>query len=345
MTKIALITGITGQDGSYLAELLLQKNYIVHGLVRRISTQNNTVKIQHILEHSNLHLHHGDVMDGMAMTRILNSINDSYEDYEQFEIYNLAAQSHVQDSINVPEFTAYCNGSSLIYLLEWITHHKNKNKIRLYQASTSELYGKVQEWPQNENTPFYPRSPYGVAKLYAFWIVKNYRESYNIFAINGILFNHESPRRGDDFITRKITLGLKDILNGNKDIIEFGNLNSIRDWGHAKDFVYGMWLMMQHNEPRDWVLATGETHTVREFISYAFGLKNITIKWIGEGINEVGIDASTNKILVRINPKYFRPAEVDKLCGNSSDIQNILGWKIKYSFQDLVCDMVNNDCK
>jgi GDPmannose 4,6-dehydratase len=344
--RIAFITGITGQDGSYLAELLLEKEYIVHGLIRRISTQNNTIKIQHILDHPNLILHHGDVMDGMAITRILNTIEDSHPNFERFEIYNLAAQSHVQDSINVPEFTAHCNGNSLIYLLEWIAHNKkNRSKIRLYQASTSELFGKVQEWPQNERTPFYPRSPYGVAKLYAFWIVKNYRESYNIFVINGILFNHESPRRGHDFITRKITLGLHDILNGTKDCIEIGNLNAIRDWGHAKDFVYGMWLMMQYSEPRDWVLATGETHTVREFISKAFSLRNISLVWKNEGINEIGVDQNTEKTLIKINPKYFRPAEVDKLCGDSSDIINLLKWEKKYTFENIVKDMVDNDCQ
>lgn len=343
MSLVAFVTGITGQDGSYLAELLLEKNYIVHGLVRRTSNHSNTEKINHLLSHPNLHIHHGDVMDGMALHRILHTIANS--PFTRLEIYNLAAQSHVQDSINVPEFTAHCNGTSLLYILEWIRHHPRMRDIYFYQAATSELYGKVQEWPQSETTPFYPRSPYAVAKLYAYWIVKNYRESYGLYAVNGILFNHESPRRGTDFITRKITLGLANILSGTQDVLEVGNLDAIRDWGHAKDYVRGMWHILQYPEPREWVLATGETHTVRQFIEKAFSYKGITLIWKGTGVHEVGCDAHTGRIYIRINPAYFRPAEVDKLCGNSKDAKHYLGWTLQYTFDSLVKEMVDEDVK
>ena len=251
--------------------------------------------------------------------------------------------SHVPQSFDAPEYTASCNGLALLYILDWIKVSSYKDKIRFYQASTSELYGKVQEWPQSERTPFYPRSPYGVAKLYAFWIVKNYRESYGIFAANGILFNHESPRRGEDFITRKITIGIADILLGKKEYLEVGNLDAKRDWGHAKDFVEGMWRMLQHDEARDWVLATGKEYSVRECITVAFSLRDIKIVWEGEGICEGGRDAETGVVRVRVNAVHFRPAEVEKLLGDPTDAKTILGWEPKYEFKEIIDEMLRHD--
>lgn len=339
--KVAFITGITGQDGSYLTELLLHKGYIVHGLIRRCSTHSNTLKIKHMLTNKRLILHYGDVLDATGIQRILSSITNN--EFKQLEIYNLAALSHVPQSFDAPEYTAMCNGISLLHMLDWIRNHPQKDKIRFYQASTSELYGKVQEWPQTETTPFYPRSPYGVAKLYAFWIVKNYRESYGIFAINGILFNHESPRRGEDFVTRKITLGVAGILLGKKEVLEIGNLEAKRDWGHAKDFVEGMWRMIQHNEARDWVLATGKEYSVRECIEYAFKLQDIQIEWQGEGDKEIGIDKATGITRVKVNPIYYRPAEVDKLLGDPKDAKEILGWNPHYTFESIIQEMLEFD--
>ena len=341
MSRVAFITGITGQDGSYLSELLLHKGYKVHGLIRRSSTHTNTTHIKHLLTNTNLTLHYGDILDSTGIHRILSSL--TMNEFEILEIYNLAALSHVSQSFDAPEYTGMCNGISLVYILDWIRNSDYKEKIRFYQASTSELYGKVQEWPQTEKTPFYPRSPYGVAKLYAFWIVKNYRESYNIFAVNGILFNHESPRRGHDFITRKITLGISSILLNEKEYIEVGNLDAKRDWGHAKDFVEGMWLMLQHNEARDWVLASGKEYSVRNFIEYAFKLKDIIIRWEGSGDNEIGVDSVTGKVRIKVNPIFYRPSEVEKLLGDPTDAKTILKWEPKYSFQTLIEEMLNYD--
>lgn len=339
--KLAFVTGMTGQDGSYLTELLLHKGYKVHGLIRRCSTHSNTIKIKHLLHNPNIHLHYGDVLDSTGIQRILNSITS--EPFESLEIYNLAALSHVPQSFDAPEYTAMCNGISLLYILDWIRNNPLKEKIRFYQASTSELYGKVTEWPQSETTPFYPRSPYGVAKLYAYWIVKNYRESYGIYAINGILFNHESPRRGEDFITRKITLGVASILVGKKEYIEVGNLEAKRDWGHAKDFVEGMWLMLQHPESRDWVLATGKEYSVRECVEYAFRCKDIHLEWRGSGDSEIGVDKATGMVRVKVNPIFYRPAEVDKLLGNPKDAKEILGWNPSYTFQTIIEEMLEFD--
>jgi GDPmannose 4,6-dehydratase len=341
MIRIAFITGITGQDGSYLAELLLHKQYIVHGLVRRSSTHNNTIKIKHLLTNKNLIIHYGDIIDNSCIYSILSKI--VIASYDIFEIYNLAAISNVPQSFDMPQYTASCNGTSLLHILDWIKSYDYKDKVRFYQASTSELYGKVQECPQNEKTPFYPRSPYGVAKLYAFWIVKNYRESYGIFAVNGILFNHESPRRGEDFVTRKITLGVANILLGKKDFIEVGNLHAKRDWGHAKDFVEGMWRMLQHEEARDWVLASEKEYSVKECIILAFKLKDIYIEWEGSGVNEVGRDKETGIIRVKVNPMLFRPAEVESLLGDATDARTILNWNPQYKFENIIEEMLEYD--
>lgn len=338
---IAFITGITGQDGSYLTELLLHKGYTVHGLIRRCSTHSNTLKIKHLLKHPKLTLHYGDVLDSTGIQRILSSI--TVEPFDRLEIYNLAALSHVPQSFDAPEYTAMCNGISLLHMLDWIRNHSQKEKIRFYQASTSELYGKVTEWPQSETTPFYPRSPYGVAKLYAFWIVKNYRESYGIYAVNGILFNHESPRRGEDFITRKITLGIANILVGKKECLEVGNLEAKRDWGHAKDFVEGMWRMMQIEEAQDWVLATGKEYSVRQCIEYAFKCKDIFIDWKGQGDSEIGVDRATGIPRVKVNPIFYRPAEVDKLLGNPQKAKDLLGWTPTYTFENIIEEMLEYD--
>lgn len=341
--KIALVTGVTGQDGSYLVELLLDKGYKVHGIIRR-SSSYNTKRIEHIFNNSNLKLHYGDLTDGSCLYKIISQIKESHPNLDRIEVYNLGAQSHVKVSFELPEYTAESTGLGTLKLLEAIRSNNLENITRFYQASTSELYGLVQEVPQNENTPFYPRSPYGVSKLYAYWIVKNYREAYNIFACNGILFNHESPRRGHTFVTRKITIGLSKILRGECDRLVMGNLDSKRDWGYAGDYVLGMWLMLQQEKPIDLVLATGEMHTVREFIEKAFALKGFNIKWKGKGVDEIGYDEDTNRELIFIDPKYYRPTEVDQLLGDSSKAKEILDWKPKTSFDELIKLMVDSDC-
>jgi GDPmannose 4,6-dehydratase len=342
--KIALITGITGQDGSYLADLLLKKKYKVWGIIRR-SSDINTGRIDHIYNNKNLILKYGDMTDSSNLLHILYEIKELYKNFEILEIYNLAAMSHVKVSFEMPEYTANVDGIGVLRLLETIRSSGLINKCRFYQASTSELFGLVQETPQSEKTPFYPRSPYGVAKLYGYWITKNYRESYNMFACNGILFNHESPRRGPTFVTRKITRGLNMILKGESDCLIMGNLDAKRDWGHAKDYVEGMWRILQTDKADDYVLSTNEFHSVREFIEKAFALKGFNIKWKGTGVNEVGYDVNTGKELIFVSEKYFRPAEVQELLGDSSKVRNELGWNPKYSFDDLVKEMVEMDCK
>lgn len=340
--KVAFITGITGQDGSYLAELLLEKGYMVHGLIRRASTIN-TQRIENIFNNKNLKLHYGDVTDGTCLFMILSFIKDKYPEMDRLEVYNLAAQSHVKVSFEMPEYTADVDAFGTLKLLEAIRSNNLQNVARFYQASTSELYGKVHEVPQSETTPFHPRSPYGVAKLYAYWIVKNYREAYDMFACNGILFNHEGPRRGHNFVTRKITIGLSKICKGEEDKLVMGNIDSLRDWGSAKDYVEGMWLILQADKPDDFVLATGEMHYVREFIELAFSIKGFDIKWKGIGVNEIGYDSKTGRELIFIDPKYFRPAEVEQLLGDSTKAQKVLGWKPKTTFQELVKEMVEHD--
>ena len=342
--KVALVTGITGQDGSYLAELLLEKNYHVWGIIRR-SSNINTQRIDHLYNNSNLTLKYGDMTDSSNLLHIIYEINTAYPDLERLEVYNLAAMSHVKVSFEMPEYTADVDGVGVLRLLEAIRSSGIQDKCRFYQASTSELYGLVQEVPQSETTPFYPRSPYGVAKLYGYWITKNYRESYNMFACNGILFNHESPRRGITFVTRKITRGLNMILKGETDRLVMGNIDAKRDWGHAKDYVEGMWRMLQSDEPKDYVLSTNEFHSVREFIEKAFALKGFDIKWKGEGLNEIGYDKNTNKELIFISEKYFRPAEVEELLGDSTKAREELGWKCQCTFDQLVKEMVDADCE
>ena len=342
--KIAFITGITGQDGSYLSELLLEKGYIVHGLIRRASIINTT-RIDHIFTNKKLKLHYGDMTDGASLYKIINDIKNLYPNMDRLEIYNLAAQSHVKISFEMPEYTADTDAFGTLKLLEAVINNNLKDITRFYQASTSELYGLVQEVPQKETTPFYPRSPYGVAKLYAYWIVKNYRESYGIFACNGILFNHEGERRGHNFVTRKITLGLNKILKGQTDRLVMGNLDSLRDWGSAKDYVEGMWRILQHDTPEDFVLASGEMHSIKEFIEEAFRLKGFEIKWKGCSVDEIGYDEKTGRELIFVDPKYFRPAEVSQLLGDSTKAKTLLGWTPKTTFKDLVREMVEYDCK
>jgi len=329
MSKVALITGITGQDGSYLAELLLEKEYEVHGIVRRASLIN-THRIDHIYEQ--IHLHYGDLTDAMSVTNLI-------KDVEPDEIYNLGAQSHVKVSFEIPEYTAQVDGLGTLRVLEAVRLLGMEKKTRVYQASTSELYGEVQETPQTETTPFYPRSPYGVAKLYGYWIVKNYRESYGMHCSSGILFNHESPRRGETFVTRKITRGLSRISVGEQDCLYLGNLNAKRDWGHAKDYVEAMWLMLQQDEPDDYVIATGEQYSVRDFVEAAAPLFGFNIEWMGEGLDEIGIDKTTKRTIVAVNEKYFRPAEVESLLGDATKAKEKLGWEPKTSFKQLVEDM------
>jgi GDPmannose 4,6-dehydratase len=341
MSKVAFITGITGQDGSYLAELLLEKEYTVYGLLRR-SSSINTFRIDHIF--NKLKLRYGDMTDSTCLISILANIKTEQPDMDRLEIYNLAAQSHVKVSFEMPEYTADTDAFGTLKILEAIRINKLEKIARFYQASTSELYGLVQEVPQKETTPFYPRSPYGVAKLYAFWIVKNYRESYGLFASNGILFNHESERRGHNFVTRKITIGLGKILKGETDRLVMGNIDSQRDWGHAKDYVEGMWRILQHDSADDFVLSTGEMHSVRKFIEKAFELKGIHLGWKGEGVNEIGYDTNSGKEYVFIDAKYFRPAEVELLIGDSTKARTILGWVPEIRFDDLVEKMVENDC-
>lgn len=341
MTKIAFITGITGQDGSYLAELLLEKQYIVWGILRR-SSNINTCRIDHIFDQ--LNLRYGDLTDQVTITNILNEIKNTYLDIERLEVYNLGAMSHVKISFEMPLYTGDVDAMGTLRLLESIRNCGISNeKIRFYQASTSEMYGKVVEKPQTENTPFYPRSPYGVAKLYSYWITKNYRESYNMYACSGILFNHESPRRGHNFVTRKITLALGNILNNKQDKLVLGNLDALRDWGHAKDYVKGMWLILQQNEPKDYILSTNEYHCVREFVEKAFKLRGFSIKWKGTGLNEIGYDEITGRELIFVSEKYFRPAEVDELLGDSTLARNELGWNPEITFDELVSDMVESD--
>ena len=341
--KVALITGITGQDGSYLAELLLEKEYIVYGIIRR-SSSINTYRIDHIFSNKNLVLKYGDLSDGTCLLEILYEIKSKYPNMERLEIYNLGAMSHVKVSFEIPEYTADIDGVGTLRLLNAIRSSGLEDKTRFYQASTSELYGKVMEVPQTEKTPFYPRSPYGVAKLYGFWITKNYRESYNMFACSSILFNHESPRRAHNFVTRKITIGLGKILKGETDRLILGNLNAKRDWGHAKDYVYGIWLTMQKDYPEDYVLSTNEFHSVREFVEKAFALRGFDIAWKGTGLDEIGYDTKSGRELIFVSEKYFRPAEVEELLGDSTKARTELGWTPVCTFDQLVQEMVNADC-
>ena len=327
--KIALITGITGQDGSYLAELLLEKGYEVHGIVRR-SSLINTHRIDHIYDRINLH--YGDLTDSTNLVRVIQIVKPD-------EIYNLGAQSHVKVSFETPEYTGQVDALGTLRVLEAVRLLGMEKKVRIYQASTSELFGLVQEIPQKETTPFYPRSPYGCAKIYGYWVTKNYRESYGMYACTGILFNHESPRRGETFVTRKITRALSRISTGEQQVLELGNLNAKRDWGHAKDFVEAMWLMLQQDEPDDFVIATGVQYSVREFVEESAPYFGMNIEWSGEGLNEVGIDKNTGKTVIRVNPKYFRPAEVETLLGDATKAKEKLGWEPRTSFKQLVEDM------
>ena len=327
--SVALITGITGQDGSYLAELLLEKGYEVHGIIRR-SSLINTDRIDHIYDRINLH--YGDLTDSTNIVRVIQSVKPD-------EIYNLGAQSHVKVSFEIPEYTGQVDALGTLRILEAVCLLGMQDRVRIYQASTSELYGLVQEIPQKETTPFYPRSPYGVAKLYGYWIVKNYRESYGLHASSGILFNHESPRRGETFVTRKITRGLSRISTGQQDVLSLGNLDARRDWGHAKDFVEAMWLMLQQDQPDDYVIATGEQYSVREFVEAAAPYFGMNIVWEGEGLDEVGIDKTTGRKVIEVNPKHFLPAEVETLLGDASKAKEKLGWEPKTSFKQLVEDM------
>jgi GDPmannose 4,6-dehydratase len=340
--KVALITGVTGQDGAHLARLLLQNDYVVHGIKRR-SSSFNTGRVDDLYADPHEHetrffMHYGDLTDATNLIRLI-------QEHQPSEIYNLAAQSHVQVSFETPEYTANADALGTLRLLEAIRILGLKDKVRFYQASTSELYGKVQERPQRETTPFYPRSPYGVAKLYAYWITVNYREAYGMHASNGILFNHEGPLRGETFVTRKITRAVAAIERGLQQQLYLGNLDAKRDWGHARDFVEGMWLMLQQAEPDDYVLATGETHSVREFVERAFAHVGRTIIWRGAGDNEVGIDKRTGKELVQIDPRYFRPTEVDELLGDASKAREKLGWVPKIKFAELVAEMMESDLK
>ncbi|MCP9612062.1 GDP-mannose 4,6-dehydratase [Coprobacter tertius] len=345
--KVALITGITGQDGSFLAEFLIEKGYDVHGIIRR-SSSFNTGRIEHLYldewvrdmkQRRLVNLHYGDMTDSSSLIRIIQSIQPD-------EIYNLAAQSHVKVSFDVPEYTAETDAVGTLRLLEAVRILGFEKKTRIYQASTSELFGKVQEIPQKETTPFYPRSPYGVAKQYGFWITKNYRESYDMFAVNGILFNHESERRGENFVTRKITLAAARIVLGMQDKLYLGNLDAKRDWGYARDYIECMWLMLQHDKPEDFVIATGEMHSVREFCTLAFAEAGIDLKWEGEGVDEKGIDVKTGRVLVEVDPKYFRPSDVEQLLGDPTKARTLLGWNPrKTSFEDLVRIMVEYDMR
>jgi len=340
MTKTALITGITGQDGAYLAEFLLNKGYIVHGIKRR-SSSFNTARIDHLYKdpherYVNFFMHYGDLTDSTNLIRII-------QETQPDEIYNLAAQSHVQVSFETPEYTANSDAIGTLRLLEAIRILGLEKKTKFYQASTSELYGKVQEIPQSEKTPFYPRSPYAAAKLYAYWITINYREAYGMFACNGILFNHESPIRGETFVTRKITMAVANIKKGLQEKLYLGNLDAKRDWGFAGDYVEAMWLMMQQDEPDDFVIATGETHSVREFVELAFREVGIEIKWQGEGVNEVGVDKASGNVLIGIDSRYYRPTEVDILLGNPTKAKEKLGWNSKTGFEKLVRLMMSAD--
>ena len=332
--KKALITGITGQDGSYLAEFLIEKGYEVHGIIRRASLKN-TERIDHLMDKDLITLHEGDLSDSSSLIRIIGEV-------EPDEIYNLAAQSHVQVSFDVPEYSGDALG--VLRILEAVRILKLTEKSKIYQASTSELYGKVEEIPQKETTPFHPYSPYAVAKQYGFWITREYREAYKMFAVNGILFNHESERRGENFVTRKITLAAGRIAEGLQDVLEIGNLDSLRDWGYAKDYVECMWLMLQNNEPEDFVIATGEQHTVRSFIEKAFRANDIEIRWEGSGVNEKGYNSRTGKLIIKVNPKWFRPTDVDNLLGDPTNAKVKLGWNPnKTSYDELVQIMAEHD--
>jgi len=340
--KRALVTGVTGQDGAYLAEFLLQKGYEVHGLKRRASSFN-TARVDHLYRDPHeadvrFFMHYGDLTDSTNLIRIIQEVRPT-------EIYNLAAQSHVKVSFETPEYTANADALGALRLLEAIRILKLQDRTRFYQASTSEMYGKVQEIPQTETTPFYPRSPYAVAKLYAYWITVNYREAYGIYACNGILFNHESPIRGETFVTRKITRALARIKTGLQDILYIGNLDARRDWGHARDYVEMQWLMLQQDEPEDYVIATGVQYSVREFIQAAAGKLGISIRWEGKGIHEKGINAESDRVIVAVDPKYFRPTEVPELLGDASKAREKLGWKPRITFQELVSEMVETDLK
>ncbi|KAF9045424.1 GDP-mannose 4,6-dehydratase [Panaeolus papilionaceus] len=340
--KVALISGITGQDGSYLTELLLEKGYQVHGIIRR-SSSFNTGRLHHLYEDQHEHpnkfkLHYGDLSDSTNLVYIIAQVQPT-------EVYNLGAQSHVKVSFEMAEYTGDVDGLGTLRLLDAIRTCGLEKHIRFYQASTSELYGKVVETPQSETTPFYPRSPYGCAKLYAYWIVVNYREAYGMFACNGILFNHESPRRGRTFVTRKISRAAAEVSLGKQSCLYLGNLDAQRDWGHARDYVEGMWLMLQQPEAEDFVLATGETHRVREFVNKSFNAVGIQLKWEGSGVDETATDIATGKIVVRVDPKYFRPAEVDLLLGNPAKAERMLGWKRRVDFDSLVKEMVDSDLK
>ncbi len=342
MPKVALVTGVTGQDGAYLSELLLSKGYIVHGIKRR-SSSFNSARIDHMYQDphvpgAHFQIHYGDMTDSTNLIRIIQSVQPD-------EIYNLAAQSHVQVSFETPEYTANADATGALRILEAIRILDLAKKARFYQASTSELYGKVQEVPQKETTPFYPRSPYGVAKLYAYWITVNYREAYGIHASNGILFNHESPIRGETFVTRKITRAVAAIHLGVQKTLFIGNLDAKRDWGHARDYVEGMWRIVQQPEADDYVLATGEAHSVREFVELAFSKVGRKIEWRGKGVDEIGINSATGETLVKIDSRYFRPTEVDLLLGDPSKARRVLGWQHKISFPDLVSEMVESDLK
>ncbi len=340
MTKTALITGVTGQDGAYLSELLMAKGYVVHGVKRRASLFN-TDRIDHLTEDPHVeglkfHLHYGDMTDSTNLIRIIQETKPD-------EIYNLAAQSHVKVSFETPEYTANSDAMGTLRILEAIRILEMQDKVRFYQASTSELYGLVRETPQNENTPFYPRSPYAAAKLYAYWITVNYREAYGIHASNGILFNHESPRRGETFVTRKITSAVAAISRGEQDQLYLGNLDAKRDWGHARDYVEGMWAIVQQDEADDYVLATGEAHSVREFCELAFAEIGVALEWRGTGVDEVGIDPATGKVRISIDPNYFRPTEVELLLGDPTKAREKLGWTHKTGFKELVREMVQRD--
>ncbi len=336
MMKKALITGITGQDGSYLAEFLLEKGYEVHGIVRRASIAN-TARIEHLIAQNAVTLHDGDLSDSSSLVRIIALVQPD-------EIYNLAAQSHVQVSFDVPEYSGDVDAIGVLRILEAVRILGLAKKTKIYQASTSELFGKVEEVPQRETTPFHPYSPYAVAKQYGFWITKEYREAYGMFAVNGILFNHESERRGENFVTRKITLAAGRIAEGLQDCLELGNMDSLRDWGYAKDYVECMWMILQHEKPEDFVIATGEQHTVRDFTEKAFAVNGITLRWEGEGINEKGYDAETGKMLVCVNPQWFRPTDVDNLWGDPTKAKTVLGWNPqKTSYAELVRIMAEHD--
>jgi GDPmannose 4,6-dehydratase len=333
--KKALITGITGQDGSYLAELLLEKDYEVHGTVRRASLIN-THRINHLYDNKNLKLHYSDLTDMSSLTRIIQEVQPD-------EVYNLGAQSHVKVSFDIPEYTGQVDALGTLRILEAVRLLGLESKTKIYQASTSELFGLVQETPQRETTPFYPRSPYGVAKIYGYWITKNYREAYGMYACTGILFNHESPRRGETFVTRKITMGLKAIAEGKQKELHLGNLNALRDWGHARDFVQAMWLMLQQKHPQDFVIATGKQYSVRQFVEACAPYFNMDIEWRGEGLQEIGYDKISQKDVIKVDPKYFRPTEVESLLGDSSKARRILDWHPKISFEELVKDMCENE--